>query len=92
MIQRLHLSSAPFRRHHHVRMSGTDGSGHALGLRLQRDDDTVLAEILRRYGPHVAGLLRRTFHWLRTEDIDDVLAESIFAVLVPGQLDPTPAG
>ncbi len=81
MIHRLHPSSAPLRHtasRYHARMSGTDGSDHALGLRLQRGDDAVLAEVLRRYGPHVAGLLRRTFHWLGTEDINDVLAEAVF--------------
>ena len=92
MIQHLHPNLEPFRHganRYYAMMSGIDSSDNALEFRLRRGDDAVLADILRCYGPYVAGLLRCTFDWLRTEDVDDVLAKAIYKLWMNrGYFDP----
>ena len=49
-----------------------------LALRLMDDDDSALAEVLRRYGPPIAAALRGKYETLNYEDVEDVLSIAVW--------------
>lgn len=68
--------------HYDERMDDNERCNHDLGHRLINGDQTVFGDILVNYGPKVAGLLKKTFDWLTSEDIDDVLAEALASLWI----------